>query len=123
MAIMDDHGVRRLGSAASVRRAAGGASVVLVEGEIDASNAAAVGRALDVLADGMVRVTLDLRRLSFLDCAGAREFERFDRARRVQGRRTRLLVAPGGEVARFFSIAGLVTRLDVRATLPAIEAA
>ncbi len=123
MAIMGDQGVRRLGPAASVRPAAGGLPVVVVEGEIDASNAAAVGRELEALANGMTRVIVDLRRLSFLDCAGAREFERFDRARRAEGRLTRLLVSHGGAVARFLSIAGLVTRLDVHTTLPAAEAA
>ncbi|MGN9842192.1 STAS domain-containing protein [Nonomuraea sp. H19] len=88
-------------------------AVVRVNGEVDLSTAGLLGSELENIwhADGRCRVEVDLRQVSFMDCAGLRELLYAKRRLRQQGG-TLTLVNCSPRVDRLLKMAGLDHRLD-----------
>ena len=96
------------------RRDAQGACVCLF-GDIDVATAGSVRRAIDeCVAAGAERVVLDLRHVTFLDCAGVRLIFAADAAARAAGWELLLIEGPVA-VQRVFEILG------VRQALPFVD--
>jgi len=84
---------------------------IVIEGEVDRSNATTVfSSLLDEVVASRVDVVLDLSRCTYLDSAAVREVLRFQRAVTDLQRSLRLIVAPSGSVRKIFEI---VAAIDV----------
>ncbi|GAA3143812.1 hypothetical protein GCM10010466_38580 [Planomonospora alba] len=91
-----------------------GAVEVAVAGDVDAVTAAELRCVLDGLADGPgpVRVELDLTRVGFLDCAGARLLLRTEERLRARGGALAVL-RPSAPVLRLLGLLGIDRHLPV----------
>ncbi|HEX4093552.1 MAG TPA: STAS domain-containing protein [Trebonia sp.] len=100
--------------------AAGRCVIAALGGECDTSDAARLReRLLGVVASHPSRIVVDLSRLGFLDCAGARVLARAGRRARLKGG-SLVLAAPTAQVSRLIAVTGANRRL---ATYPDVAAA
>jgi stage II sporulation protein AA (anti-sigma F factor antagonist) len=83
--------------------ATGERGTLRLAGELDASNADELARALE--QDSSDELTLDLRELEFLDSSGLQVLIRA--ARRLEGRGHLVLVSPQEHVRRLFAVSGV----------------
>ncbi|MEV6113122.1 STAS domain-containing protein [Streptomyces sp. NPDC052109] len=99
-------------------RVADGVTVVSLGGEIDALNAYALARRLDALtACPHLDLVLDLRPVTFIDCAGLGVLCRARNRTRVRRGRLRL-VAESADFRRMLRITGLGDVFEVHERLP-----
>jgi anti-sigma B factor antagonist len=90
-------------------RAAGDGVVLTVSGELDIAVAAALGTRVDAaLAEGHIRIVMNLRDLTFCDCAGLAALLRARRLA-VEHNGWVRLAAVQPRVARIIQLAGLAT--------------
>ncbi len=86
---------------------------VVASGELDLASAPKLGAAVArIPMDGSTVLVLDLREVTFIDCAGVRAVLVIDELCRRQGCRF-LLVAGTGQVLRMFGLCGLLDRLPI----------
>ena len=86
------------------------ATVVVLVGEVDLSNATAVGRQVVAEAAGATSVDLDLQEVAYLDTSGIRVLTEL--ASRP-GERWRFVARPGSVAREVLRVAGLVGPLEV----------
>jgi anti-anti-sigma factor len=103
--------------------AADGRVVVAVEGEIDLATADLLARPLAAICRRTDAVTVDLRRVAFLDCVGLRVLLEARAEARAHGCRVEFVQGPD-PVARVFELTGTAQQLDFvgGATPPAAAA-
>lgn len=95
-------------------RAAGTATVLELRGELDIFAVAVLSDRLDDLAGGRPDLLLDLRAVTFIDCAGVSLLVRAQERTRERGGRLRLAgVAAGGGVARLLRMTGLTGEFEI----------
>ncbi len=84
-----------------------GAVTARIRGEIDVSNAAAIGQKIQSAAEGCDSLRVDLTEVSFIDSAGLRMLQHLERAR--DGARTRfsVTVQPDSTVRQLLEITAL----------------
>jgi anti-anti-sigma factor len=94
--------------------------VARIEGEVDMSNAQAIGRRLrDLLTNGSTALVVDLGPTTHLDSSGiALLFALFDELRRHQ-QELHLVVPDGSQLVRVLQITGLDRAVPTHATLEA----
>jgi anti-anti-sigma factor len=98
----------------------GGVSVVQVEGEVDLTNADALERAVEEIAEGAV--VLDLSGVAYLDSSGIRAIDRGHRVL-ARDRRRLLIVSPPDSPSDWtFRVAGF-DRTTILASIDAALAA
>jgi len=106
----------------AVTRGAAGAAVV--SGELDASNADSLVQRLLSQGAGVPTLTVDLRPVTFLDCAAVGALAAVASRRRSAWRRTVLLVSAGSLADRVLTLAGAARLVDaVQRIAPAHVAA
>jgi anti-sigma B factor antagonist len=84
--------------------------VVSVEGEIDLATAPTLAAHLDHICDRTDAVTVDLRRVGFLDCVGLRELLELHEQGLESGCRVGFIQGPE-RVRRVFELTGTLSRL------------
>ncbi|MFN2545556.1 MAG: STAS domain-containing protein [Actinomycetota bacterium] len=88
--------------------------IVLVDGEIDLSNADEIGRAIEAAVPSDVTdVVLDLRSTSYLDSSGISLLVRFAERMRSRRQRVRVVTPEGSAVRAVLTIAGLSELLSM----------
>jgi len=93
-------------------------AVVTLPGEIDITNAGnAETQITTALAPGVTIVIADLTKTTFCDSTGLQHLFRADQAAARSGAELRLVVSPGGTVARVLELTGLRRRFAVYPTL------
>ncbi|MEV0373013.1 STAS domain-containing protein [Streptomyces sp. NPDC050636] len=101
-------------------RAAGTTTVLELRGELDIFAVAVLSDRLDDLTGGRPDLLLDLRAVTFMDCAGLSLLVRAGQRTRDRGGRLRLTgVAAGGSVARLLRMTGLTGEFEIVADRPA----
>jgi anti-sigma B factor antagonist len=85
--------------------------VLSVEGEIDLATVGTLAAHLDHICDRADSVTVDLRRVSFLDCLGLRELLVLHEAGLASGCRVGFIQGPD-TVRRVFELTGTLSRLS-----------
>jgi anti-anti-sigma factor len=94
----------------AVTRGVAGAAVV--SGELDASNAETLVQRLLAQGAGVPTLTVDLRPVTFLDCAAVGALAIVASTRRALWRRTVLLVSTGSSADRVLSLAEAARFVD-----------
>ena len=88
---------------------------IIVAGELDLATSAALDEQLFELEEvGFDHIVVDLRGVSFVDCAGLRIV--LDASRRARAARTRFEVIGGGKVCRLLALTG--AELPVASAMP-----
>ena len=83
-------------------------AVATVDGEVDASNARAVGERLrSAMTNHTHALVVDLTETTFIDSAGLNVLFALDLELRERRQRLHLVIAPGSPVARVAAITGL----------------
>ena len=90
--------------------------IATLRGELDVSDAASVAGALTAVAARNPRIIVDLAALAFIDCCALGELSRV-RAEARQAGGDLLLAAPGGQVRRILTLAGMTGVFPVCASL------
>ena len=91
-----------------------GCATVTLRGELDLAGAPAAAEVLREAAQRAARVILDLRGLSFMDCAGLHVVVNADARLRQRDSRTGLIVVAGPpQVQRLFGLSGVSKRLNL----------
>ena len=90
--------------------------IATLRGELDVSDAASVAGALTAVAARNPRIIVDLAALAFIDCCALGELSRV-RAGARQAGGDLLLAAPGGQVRRILTLAGMTGVFPVCASL------
>ncbi|WP_433854833.1 STAS domain-containing protein [Streptomyces kronopolitis] len=96
-------------------RAAGGTTLLEIRGELDILAVSVLSDALDDLTGAQgVDLVLDVRAVTFIDCAGLSLLSRARHRTRQRGGRLRLAGADGdGSVARLLRMTGLEDSFDL----------
>jgi anti-anti-sigma factor len=95
----------------------GAVAVATVEGEVDASNARAVGERLrDAMSNRSLALVVDLEPMSYVDSAGIHVLFALGHELGQRRQQLHLVVAPGSTIARMLAIVGLPGALAVHAT-------
>jgi anti-anti-sigma factor len=84
--------------------------VLSVEGEIDLATVGTLSRHFDRICDRAPAVTVDLRRVAFLDCLGIRELVGLHEQGVARGCRVGFIQGPD-PVRRVFELTGTISRL------------
>jgi anti-anti-sigma factor len=98
----------------------GEAAVATVTGEVDMSNAEAIGGRLAGSVPNTARaLVLDLRGVTYLDSAGVRIVFSLDERLSRRGQRLVLVVAEGANVERVLDLTGVAAVMPVERTVEA----
>ncbi len=96
----------------------GGLPLIRLRGEVDMSNADALGSQVRAAAGDAATVILDLRPVTFFDSQGLRMLQSLSDGFGRAGRSLVIVVLPAGVVGSILALTGMDQSLDVRATLP-----
>jgi len=110
----DACGQRRCGGSAEqigIARVCG-VGTVEVGGELDASNARALVGQLLRRGSGGPELIVDLRAVTFIDCAGVHALATVAARRRCRDERTTFVVAAGGPVEKLLALTGAAPSVD-----------
>ena len=99
-------------------------AVAAIEGEVDSSNVAEIGRRLrETLTNKSVALVVDLARTSYLDSAGINLLFALGAELRKRQQRLHLCVPAGSPIARMLAITGIESAMPVHDTRDAAVAA
>jgi anti-anti-sigma factor len=98
------------------------AALIQVRGEFDVAHEAALGRKIDSLvASGVRRIVIDLRRARFIDSQGVRVLASYELRSRFEGFQFAVIPAADGQIRRVFETMGIERLLTLRKDLEQLD--